>query len=73
MATLTSCNNSDDDDDDGQRVLKNVHIIFANDEQLVEAILDKDEQLNREVDKRFDLESFWEFSFDEDEASDENA
>ena len=76
ITTLTSCsnsnNNNNDDDDDRQGVLKNVHIIVAsNHEQLVQEILDKDQQLKKEVVERFDSDSLLEFSFDEGEG--ENA
>lgn len=52
---------------DGQRVLKNVRSIYANDEQLVHAIFEKDNQFLKEIDEYFDSEFVSEFSFDEDE------
>ena len=54
MTTLTSCNK----DDDGQHIHQNLHSMFTYDE-LVKAILDKDEKLNNEVDELFDLESLF--------------
>lgn len=55
MTTLTSCNSNDG----GQHVRQNLHSVFIYDERLVKAILDKDDQLNNEVDELFDLESLF--------------